>query len=329
MGASVDLGELEALPLLTGAPKERLAAAAEHMQSCTAAAGEVLGREGEEGKVFWLLLEGRVSVTIGERHLADAGPGSILGELSLLRHQPRSATVTAREACRFLCGGTAALEELLEAESIRGRLRRLASSRLAQDLRPVRIELTDGTPVVVRPLLPSDRPALDTAIQNMSRESIRRRFFTAATPSKALVDYLIDIDYVDHFAWVVLDERTSEGMATGRYVRRPGDPDAEMAFTTVDRYQGRGLGTFLLGAVGVAACEAGIDRLVAHVMEDNTPMRRVFAKAGGESSFDEPGLVLVSVDPRRAASLLEAHMRRRIGDAVHDVVTAASLALRA
>ncbi len=329
MRPALDLEELAALPLLSGTPVERLAAAALHLRPCTAPAGEVLGREGEPGEVFWLLLEGRVAVSIGGRHVADAGPGSILGELSLLRNQPRSATVTAEEDCRFLCGGTAALEELLEAASVRSRLRRLASSRLAQDLRPVRFELADGTPVAVRPLLPSDRAAIDTAIENMSRESIRRRFFSAGTPSKALVDYLIDIDYVDHFAWVVLDELTGAGMATGRYVRRPGDPEAEMAFTTVDSYQGRGLGTFLLAAVGVAACEAGVERLVAHVMEDNTPMRRVFAKAGGTSSFDEPGLVLVSVDPLRAASLLEPAIRTLIADAVRDVVTAASLALRA
>ncbi len=329
MGAPIDLVELAALPLLSGAPEERLAAAAGHLQPCSAAAGEVLGREGEDGDTFWLLLEGRVSVTIADHHLSDAGPGSILGELALLRHRPRTATVTAVEDCRFLCGGAAALEELLDVETVRSRLRRLASSRLAQDLRPVHIELRDGTPVVVRPLLPSDRPAFDAAIHSLSRESIRRRFFTAGAPSPALVDYLIDIDYVDHFAWVVLDARTHEGMATGRYVRRPGDPDAEMAFTAMDRYQGRGLGTLLLGALGVAACEAGIEKLVAHVMEENTAMRRVFAKADGETSFDEPGLVLVSVDPRRAAALLDAGTGQRIGDAVRDVVTAASLALRA
>ena len=102
----------------------------------------------------------------------------------------------------------------------------------------------------------------------------------------------------------------------------------EMAFTTVDPYQGRGLGTLLLGVLGATAVEAGITTLVAHVMEDNIPMRRVFAKAGGNTRFDEPGLVLVSVEPERAAQLLDADVRRRIAESVHDVVTAASLALR-
>ncbi len=323
-----ELASLAALPLLDGASGDELEALAGLTRPGSAGVGEVLGHEGEPGDEFWLLLEGRVAVTLGGHHLADAGPGSILGELALLRGRPRSATVTAVEPCRYLSGGAEALERMLANGAVRARLRRLASARLAQDLKPVHMTLRDGTAVVVRPLLPADRPALDQALQNMSRDSIRRRFFTAGTPSPALVDYLIDIDYVDHFAWVVLEGGTGHGMATGRYVRRPGDTEAEMAFTTVDRYQGRGLGTFLLGALGATAVEAGITSLFAHVMEDNGPMRKVFAKAEGQAHFDEPGLVVVSVDPERAAALLDPATRAGLAAAVHDVVTAASLALR-
>lgn len=325
---SPELASLAALPLLEGASEAELETLAGLTKPGRASPGEVLGREGEAGRTFWLLIAGRVAVTLGGHHLADAGPGSILGELALLRGRPRSATVTAVEECRFLSGGADALERMLDIAPVRSRLRRLASSRLAQDLKPVHMSLGDGTSVVVRPLLPSDRPALDQALHNMSRDSIRRRFFTAGTPSPTLVDYLIDIDYVDHFAWVVMDAGTHDGMATGRYVRRPGDPEAEMAFTTVDRYQGRGLGTFLLGALGATAVEAGITSLFAHVMDDNVPMRRVFAKAEGLTHFDEPGLVRVSVDPERAAALLDSDIRRQLAEAVRDVVTAASLALR-
>jgi len=94
-----------------------------------------------------------------------------------------------------------------------------------------------------------------------------------------MVDYLVHIDYVDHFAWVVLDaDNLQRGLATARFVRLTQPEIAEMAFGTVDRYQGRGIGTFLLGAIGVAAEQAGVTTLVAHVLEDNRPMRAVFAK---------------------------------------------------
>lgn len=100
-----------------------------------------------------------------------------------------------------------------------------------------------------------------------------------------------------------------------------------MAFTVTDRFQGRGLGTFLLGALGAAALEAGIPTLFAYTMDDNVAMRTVFAKAGAVSQYDEPGLVHVSLDAAKAAALLESATRLALVASVHDVVTAASLAL--
>lgn len=323
---------LASLPLLAGATTDEIAAVAGQMSLGGAEAGEVLGREGEAGEVFWLLLSGRLRVSVAtrsgvERILAECGPGSIVGELALLRHRPRTATVTAAEPCRYLCGGADALEAILSVVPARLRLRRLASRRLAEDSRPVPVRLADGTVVLLRPLLPSDRAALDDALHALSRGTRRRRFFTAGVPSEALVDYLVDIDYVDHFAWVAIEPGDGRGVAVARYVRQADRSSAEMAFTTIDEFQGRGIGTMLLGALGVAAVEAGVGPLVAYVMEDNQPMRAVFAKAGGVTRFDEPGLLLVSVEPERAAALLDPAVAASVAAAVHDVVTAASLAL--
>ena len=101
---------------------------------------------------------------------------------------------------------------------------------------------------------------------------------------------------------------------------------AEVAFGVVDHFQGQGIGTLLLGAVGVAAGEAGIQRLYGHVLEDNAPMLAVFAKAGGRTSFAEPGVRRVEVHSLTAAALLDPDLAEALRIAVHDVVTAASLA---
>jgi GNAT superfamily N-acetyltransferase len=207
-------------------------------------------------------------------------------------------------------------------------VRRLASARLARDARPVGMSLPDGTPLLVRPLLAEDRSGYGNEVQHLSLESRRRRFFSSAQPSQAMVDYLIDIDYVDHFAWLALDAtHPDQGLATVRYVRSEQPDEAETAFGTVDRFQGRGIGTLLLGAIGVAAVEAGITKLVGHVLDDNAPMRAVFAKADSTSQFYEPGVLLVEVSSERAASLLPRGTRQQLTAAVHDIVTAASLAL--
>lgn len=323
--------ELAALPLLEGATRSEIEGVAGAMRLELAQAGHVLGREGEPGDVFWLVLTGRVSVTVGtssgERLLAEAGPGSIIGELALLTGRPRTATVTAIEPCSFLCGRPDAIALLLEIPPVRARLRLLASRRLAEDVRPFRVGLRDGSELLLRPLLATDRDAIDAAIHSLSGQSIRQRFFTAGFPSESLIDYLVDIDYIGHFAWVALAPDTGRGVAVARYVRQPESNQAEMAFTTVDDFQGRGVGSLLLGALGVAAVESMVGELVAYVMEENRAMRAVFAKAGATSSFDDPGVIKVVVEPERAAGLLDADTRRVIAAAVHDVVTAASVAL--
>ena len=327
----LDRDELSALPLLEGATADQLERLLDAMSIAEAGPGDVLGRQGEPGRVFWLLLRGRVEVWTmhgtRRRSLAQAGPGSILGELAVLRHRPRTATVTAIEPCRFACGDGEAMERLLAIEPVRQRLRLLASTRLAQDVRPVPVALEDGGRVLLRPLLPSDRDAIDAALHALSRQTLRLRFFTLGPPSEKMVDYLVDIDYVDHFAWVALDAETRQGQAVARYVRPPGATGAEMAFTTADEAQGRGIGTILLGALGVAAAEAAVEELFAYALEDNRAMRAVLAKAGAAVQFDEPGIVLAKVAPRQAAELLDDSTAHALAAAVHDVVTAASVAL--
>jgi CRP-like cAMP-binding protein len=297
------------------------------------APNEVLMREGEEGETFALIVEGDVAVTRGDgrqcRLLARAGPGSILGELAVLRHQPRTATVTALTPTVAAIGNADVLLDLADREPVLARLRRLTSARLAHNVRPVPATLHSGVRVRLRPLLPEDRGGFRDAVRSLSADSRRRRFFSAGRPSAAMVDHLVDIDFVDHFAWVaVLDGSPEEGVATGRYIRdEPNGAAAEMAFGVVDRFHGRGIGTLLFGAVGVAARESGIRTLYGHVLQDNLPMRAVFAKAGGRASFAEPGVLRIEVDPDAAAAMLDAALGDALRAAAHDVVTAASLPL--
>ena len=332
MTTTVDSTQLAGLPLLSGASPAEVEAVAALMWCRQALPGEVLACEGESGETFGLLLEGRVAVTrdgpAGENLLAEVGPGSILGELALLRDRPRTATLTAIEPVQVAVGGRDALGLLLHIPAVYGRVRQLASARLARDVRPVPAFLKDGTPVLIRPLLPVDRQGFGAEVHRLSEDSLRRRFFSPQPPTQSMIDYLVDIDYVDHFAWLAVDaEDHHKGLATARYVRGVDHASAEVAFGTAEGYHGRGLATLLLGALGVAAVEGGIRTLAAHVLEDNAAMRAVFAKARPSSAFDEPGVLLETMDSQAAAEILEPQLRAELASAVHDIVTAASLAL--
>lgn len=58
-------------------------------------AGTVVLTEGEAGSEAYLVERGTLRVTRGAANLAELGPGSWVGEMSLLLEEPRSATVTA------------------------------------------------------------------------------------------------------------------------------------------------------------------------------------------------------------------------------------------
>jgi CRP-like cAMP-binding protein len=62
-------------------------------------AGDVLFREGEPGNSLFVVLDGRIAITLQASgrtiELSEEGPGAILGEMALIDPGPRSASATA------------------------------------------------------------------------------------------------------------------------------------------------------------------------------------------------------------------------------------------
>jgi len=336
---------LASLDLLRACTPDQIGALDRRLDLRALEPGEVLMRQGDRGTEFALLVEGQLVVererdgkgegdepgpgaATAER-VAEAGPGSILGELALLLHRRRNATVRAAGPATVAIGDADDLDALIELPGVHARLESLASRRLAESLRPVTIELRNGESILLRPLLPADRAAYASAIGALSADSLRRRFLTGGRPNSRMIDYLVDIDYVDHFAWVVQDpEHRDAVLGTARFVRLGDDHDrAEVAFEVAEDHQGRGIATLLLGAIGVAAASAGVEVLVATVLLDNAPMRAVFDKIGATASFGDPGEIHLEMSPADAAGLLDRERRDELDLAVRDIVRAAGLAL--
>jgi CRP-like cAMP-binding protein len=104
-----------------------------------AAAGEALVAEGTASSDLFLVWDGQLDVTqagpTGERPLAQLGPGSYFGEVSLFDPGPASASVVTQQGCVTLRLSRARLDELrkehpevaapLLAEALRALLARL------------------------------------------------------------------------------------------------------------------------------------------------------------------------------------------------------------
>jgi CRP-like cAMP-binding protein len=65
-------------------------------------AGQHLFREGEASNgLMYVLVAGRADVRVGELLVEQAITGTILGEMAMIGHEPRSASVQAITDCRF------------------------------------------------------------------------------------------------------------------------------------------------------------------------------------------------------------------------------------
>ena len=64
-------------------------------------AGATLFAEGTSGEVMYVILDGEVEVRVQNELVEVLGPGEIVGEMALIKPQPRTATVVARSDCRL------------------------------------------------------------------------------------------------------------------------------------------------------------------------------------------------------------------------------------
>ena len=96
--------------------------------------GAVLVDQGDVGTECFLILEGEASVRVAGEHVATLGPGSILGEMALLGHRPRNASVIASTPMRALAFDIARFQRLLdELPAARSYVYELLEARAAEN----------------------------------------------------------------------------------------------------------------------------------------------------------------------------------------------------
>lgn len=319
--------ELGSLPVFAGIPTAELSALAAELTPVNAPQGEVLMRQGEKALSFFIISSGEVEIrhsdTDGHTLVAFLSEG-LIGEIALLRNAPRTATVIATDNVSGYLGQEAAFGHLLQIPGIAPQLVRTARQRLAAFLTPVPFEARDGTELMLRPVLPGDTQRVAHGHVMFSPETLYRRFLSVRAPTETVLTYLFEVDYVDHFVWVVTDGEDGPVIADARFVRDQHDPTlAEIAFTVADAYQGRGIGTILFAALALAARIDGVTKFQARVLSDNLPARALLDRLDAPWIREEPGVVAATIevpDPSKFPIKLE-HLTQ-IQDVARQVIRA-------
>lgn len=285
-------------------------------------------RQGDDAVSFLLIGTGRVQITHtgpdGIPTVVEVTPGLIVGEIALLRNARRSATVVAAEPLTGWIGGEDAFAAMLEVPGMMDKLVRIARQRLAAFIEPIPVQIRDGTTLFLRPVLPGDNERTANSPVEYSSETLYRRFQSARRPTPALMAYLFEVDYSEHFVWVLTNGTDGPVVADARFVRDLDDPaTAEVAFTVADVYQNRGIGTFLMEALTVAARYDGVKHFTARVLTDNYPMRKILDRFGAHWLRDDLGVVVTEIDVPATGDLsLSPELAERIRDVTRQVIRA-------
>lgn len=142
--------------------------------------------------------------------------------------------------------------------------------------------LGDAKRLVLRPVLPQDEPLLLAMVLAQSAEARRKRFHSAIKPSHRWCRQMSHVDYRSQLALVVStmvggDEQL---VADARYGVVGEGQGAELALMVDERWQRRGVGTWVLQALQKAAAGAGLDWLEAEVLLDNHAMLQLAQRTG-------------------------------------------------
>lgn len=105
---------LQRVDLFRAVPGHTLVAVARALEELRFDAGEVVIERGSTEDWLFVVADGELRAHVGDRHLAERGPGDVVGELALLSPGVRSATVTALTPALLLRLRRRPFEELLE-----------------------------------------------------------------------------------------------------------------------------------------------------------------------------------------------------------------------
>ncbi len=126
------LAHLASIPLFSQCDRRELAEIGKLATEIEIEPGRQFIKEGEYAFEMVVIVQGTATVTKGGDKVATLGPGDAVGEIALLTHRPRNATVTADTKLDVLVIDSGGFDALLEdVPGLAKRLLKVVASRLS------------------------------------------------------------------------------------------------------------------------------------------------------------------------------------------------------
>ena len=92
----MDKRRLKTIPLFDSLKRKELERVAQCADEVDVAEGKVIANQGDSALEFFVIEKGHAAVTVDGDPVAELGPGDFFGEIALIEHTKRTATVQAR-----------------------------------------------------------------------------------------------------------------------------------------------------------------------------------------------------------------------------------------
>ena len=137
----------------------------------------------------------------------------------------------------------------------------------------------DGQDILLRPAKPSDERLLQEHFYSMDKEDVIARFMHEKLlfPRRD-IDGMCRVDYVKNLTVVAVTGEIGfeRVIAVGASFYQPASNKAEVAFSVLKEWQGKGVASAMLRILADAARRSGIKGLTAYTMPENQRMVRLF-----------------------------------------------------
>ena len=131
----LDTDWLAGVALFDGFNDAQLAQVAALGQRVDVEAGSLITDQGRIGKECWVVVEGTAKIVMNGEFVTTVGAGSMIGEMALLEHRPRSADVIAETPMVLVSFDIKGFHAILDANPVaKDRISSILTSRLSENI---------------------------------------------------------------------------------------------------------------------------------------------------------------------------------------------------